>query len=596
VTASAGDLRAIAWSVPQGARLGAIGRIAVAPVTDIGAPDAANFGRSLRFVEDGGSPGGWAVDPWPLAVVGETALPGSPRVAVDPERPRMVVARGKEIILLDGSGGGDAEEVAIGRSASAVLQLALAPGGRRVASYGEGGEVELWPLDGGYHEPRPALQGPESHSCSDFRFDPSGEFLTACYDSGKALVWDLRGPPGAEPIPLDVGGTRTPQAGFHPGGRLLATATFPGSVELWPFEPRRYPVVLRGHSGEIEQLAFDPGGRFLLSNSTDGTIRRWPLGHAAAESPQVLYAWGHPVEAVVGWMALSGDGRFVVATGNETAARLISLEDGTVRSVGDFDQRLLRAAVDAVGQKLAFHATRGGVRLIQGMNLGSGEQTEVELPSPDKFDDSITELQFVADDRLLLAWAGTLYGWRPGEERPRPVARGVGRFQATPDGRFVIARPNPDRHPPFVATVFDLENGASTELASHGRQVHSLALDPTGTIAVTGSFDGVVRVGLSSGEPPHELVSGSGWVSGVAVSPDGRWIASGHFDGSVRIWPMPDLNKPPLHTLPHDALLTELGSLTNLRAVPDPDSPGDYVVQATEPFPGWEHLPAVPES
>jgi WD40 repeat protein len=592
VTASAGDSQAVAWSVPQGARLGAIGRIAVAPVTDIGAPDAANFGRSLRFVEDRPSPGGWAVDPWPLAVVGETALPGSPRVAVDPERLRMVVARGREIILLDGSEGRVAGEVSIGRSASAVLQLALAPGGGLVASYGEGGEIELWPLDGGYHEPRAALQGPESHSCSDFRFDPSGEFLTACYDSGKAVVWDLQGPPGAEPIPLDVGGTRTPQAGFHPGGRLLATATFPASVELWPFEPRRHPSVLRGHSGEIEQLAFDPGGRFLLSNSTDGTIRRWPLGHAAAESPQVLYAWGHPVEAVVGWMALSGDGRFVVATGNETAARLISLDDGTVRSVGDFDQRLLRAAVDAGGQQLAFHGIRGGVRLLEGMNPGIGERTEVELPSPELFDDSITELQFVAGGRLLLSWAGTLYVWQSGEERPRPIAQGVGRFQATPDGRFVIARPNPDRHPPFVATVFDLERGSSTVLSSHGDQVHSLALDPTGRIAVTGGFDGVVRVGWANGDPPHHLVSDSGRVSGVAVSADGRWIASGHFDGSVRIWPMPDLDKPPLQSLPHDELLARLQSLTNLRAVPDPDSPGNYLVQAAEPFPGWEHLPS----
>ncbi len=587
VSASAGDPQAIAWSVPGGARLGAIGRIAVAAITDIGAPDAANLGRSLRFVEDRPSPGGWAVDPWPIETVGGTTLPGSPRVAVDPHRRLMVVARGREIVAIDGSQGQAAGEAFVGRSASAVLHLALAPGGGVVASYGDGGEIELWPLDGGRSEARAFHQGPESHSCSDFRFDPSGEFLIACYDSGKALVWDLRGPPGAEPIILDVGGTRTPQAGFHPGGRLLATVTFPGSIELWPFEPRRYPSVLRGHTGEIEQLAFDPGGRILLSNSTDGTIRRWPLDRAAAESPRVLYAWGHPVEAVVGWIALSGDGRFVVATGNETAARLISLDDGTVRSVGDFDQRLLRAAVDAGGQQVAFHGVRGGARVLQAMDLDSGERTEVELPSPELFGDSYTELQFVAGGRLLLAWGGTLYSWRPGEELPRPVGRGIGRFQGTPDGRFVIARPNPDRHPPYVATVFDLEHGASTELSSHGRQVHSLALDPTGAIAVTGSFDGVVRVGRSSGEPPHELVSGSGWVSGVAVSPDGRWIAAGYKDGTIRLWPMPDLDEPPLATLPYPRFLAMLESLTNLRVVPDPENPGGSIVEAGAPFLGW---------
>jgi WD40 repeat protein len=301
----------------------------------------------------------------------------------------------------------------------------------------------------------------------------------------------------------------------------------------------------------------------------------------------VLYSWGHPVEAVCGWIALSGDGRFVVATGNETASRLISLDDGTVRSVGDFDQRLLRVAVDDTGQQLAFHGTRGGVRVLQTMDLDSGKRTEVELPSTEAFDDSITELQFVAGGRLLLSWGGTLYGWQPGEGPPRSIADGVGRFQATPDGRFVIARPNPDRHPPFVATVFDLERGTATELASHGRQVHSLALDPTGTIAVTGSFDGVVRVGRASDETPHELVSGSGWATGIAVSPDGRWIAAGYKDGTIRLWPMPDLDAPPLVSLSHRQFLAFLESLTNLRIVPDPENPGDFIVDAALPFPGW---------
>jgi WD40 repeat protein len=588
VTAGVGDPQAIAWSIPQGARLGAIGRIAVAPVTDIGPADAANFSRSLRFVEDGGFPGGWAVDPWPLAAVGATALPDSPRVAVEEHRRLMVVARGRDIVAIDGSQGPAPNELSVGRSASAVLHLALAPGGGLVASYGENGEIELWPLDGGHSGARAFHQGPASHSCSDFRFDPSGEFLTASYDSGKALVWDLHGPPGAEPISLDVGGTRTTQAGFHPGGRLLATATFPASVELWPFDPRRYPSVLRGHTGEIEQLAFDPGGRFLVSNSTDGTIRRWPLSRAVADFPRVLHAWGHPVEAVVGWMALAGDGRSVVATGNETSARLISLDDGTVRSVGRFDQRLLRAAVDAAGRQLAFHGSRNGVRMLQAVDLDSGEESEVELPSPDLFDDSITELQFVAGGRLFLSWGGTLYRWQPSEGPPRPIAGGVGRFQATPDGRFLIARPNPDRAPPFVATVFDLERGTATELASHGRQVHSLALDPTGTIAVTGGFDGILRIGRATGETPHELVSGSGWVSGVAVSPDGTLIAAGYKDGTIRLWPMPDLNEPPLATLPHFEFLATLESLTNLRVVPDPEDPGGSIVEAAAPFPGWK--------
>ena len=42
-------------------------------------------------------------------------------------------------------------------------------------------------------------------------------------------------------------------------------------------------------------------------------------------------------------------------------------------------------------------------------------------------------------------------------------------------------------------------------------------------------------------------------------SPDGQWIASGA-GSEVRLWPMPDLTRPPLHTLPLDGLLAKRGA------------------------------------
>jgi hypothetical protein len=53
---------------------------------------------------------------------------------------------------------------------------------------------------------------------------------------------------------------------------------------------------------------------------------------------------------------------------------------------------------------------------------------------------------------------------------------------------------------------------------------------------------------------------------------------------------MPDLEKPPLHTLPRDELLAKLGSLTNLRAVRDTESATGWTIEVG-PFPGWETVP-----
>jgi hypothetical protein len=78
-------------------------------------------------------------------------------------------------------------------------------------------------------------------------------------------------------------------------------------------------------------------------------------------------------------------------------------------------------------------------------------------------------------------------------------------------------------------------------------------------------------------------------VSGLAISPDGRSIASST-DESISIWPMPDVTQPPLHTLPHDALLAKLDALTNLRVVRDESSPTGWS-EEIGPFPGWKDVP-----
>jgi WD40 repeat protein len=80
------------------------------------------------------------------------------------------------------------------------------------------------------------------------------------------------------------------------------------------------------------------------------------------------------------------------------------------------------------------------------------------------------------------------------------------------------------------------------------------------------------------------------YILSTALSADGSWIATGDVGGSVRLWPMPDLSKTPFHALPYEELLARLRTLTNLRAVPDAQSPGGYKIEVG-PFPGWAEVP-----
>jgi WD40 repeat protein len=158
-----------------------------------------------------------------------------------------------------------------------------------------------------------------------------------------------------------------------------------------------------------------------------------------------------------------------------------------------------------------------------------------------------------------------------------------------PDGRHLLLLKTENvQEPVGTASVYDLQERRSWPLASHGDQVTLMAWDPSGQRVVTGSRDGIVRVGPVTGEEPHLLIGHEGPIWGVRVDPTGRLVASTGVDGTVRIWPMP--GGQPLHTWSHDAFLDKLRSLTNVRIVPDASASTGYRTTFL-PFQGWDREP-----
>ncbi len=139
--------------------------------------------------------------------------------------------------------------------------------------------------------------------------------------------------------------------------------------------------------------------------------------------------------------------------------------------------------------------------------------------------------------------------------------------------------------------VHDLRSGASQDVHLDAEcNLTDLAIGPAGEMLAEGCADGSVRVGRIGEEGYHLLLGHDAQVRTVAVSPDGAWVGSAGEDETLRLWPMPDLDKPPLHTLPHDELIAKLHSLTNLRVVRDTESATGWKVEVG-PFPGWETVP-----
>ena len=510
----------------------------------------------------------------------------------------------------------------LGRHNGALTSHACDPLGRFIASAGEDGEIRLWSLT---EATRPlVVQGPPNSSLlrftedgslleaavledgnlvswvwdlsgdsprflrrfdlggsgpGDWRWDTVGKKVARWGPDTEVRVWSMNGPVDAEPLVLNRGDNlQMNSVSFNPGGPWLATADAAG-LALWPFA-RQYPVVIDTHEREFRSLVFGPDGRWLASSAE--TVRLWPL---AGDPPPSARDMGDAANT----LAVSPDGELVL--GGSVGTRILSVSGKSPRILAGFVGQVWGVAFSPDG-RLA--AAVGGQfdpseRVIRIWDVFSGEEATVlevgERPV-------VYSLQFTADGGLLSLSESGLLKWNIETGEREVLYEGtLFVFAATSDGRRVLMVERDDASDLWgKAVLLDLDSGAATHLDRFGDEVSSVALDSTGAIALTGDRDGEVRFGLVTGEEPHLLLGHKNTTIAVALDPPGRWIASGDFDGVIRLWPMPDLSKPPLHTLPREELIAKLKTLTNLRVVRDPESATGWKL-THDPFPGWETVP-----
>ncbi|HEX6901636.1 MAG TPA: winged helix-turn-helix domain-containing protein [Thermoanaerobaculia bacterium] len=525
----------------------------------------------------------WSFDGQPPRLFGSVGW--KPVWGVDPGGGWLAYAEDRALHLLPMSGLGTSPARLVGHHESPISRILFAPG--RLASLDTSGELRLWPLPAGSATARPR-QSREQAPLRLLRglgrvrtlgFDSKASLLaTADYDQALSL-WDLEGPPEAEPTMLRQGEdvVSVVEVAFHPANRWLAAA-YTHSIALWPLS-RPYARILREPGSKLMALAFAPDGGWLASASQAGDIRLWPLAGAAAG--RALFSEEDRPRG------LSADpaGRYVAAGFISGKVRLLPLGTGPVRVLDGFGGGVWPVAVGPGGRLVAAGGSSPWESVIRVWDLETGKVRILDAGDGRR----LMGLQFLSDGRLASAGEAGLRLWRLADGSSRLLREGfVWSIAGSRDGRYLLSAGG-EVGVRGEAILFDLVSGRSRRLASHGSRVSAVALDPSGAMAVTGGFDGMVRVGPVSGEAPHLLLGHRGTLWAVAVHPDGRWIASAGEDRTIRLWPMP--KGQPFHTLPYGEFLARLRTLTNYRVIPDQKAPAGYGLDIA-PFPGWETLPS----
>ena len=587
VTAKLGELRL--FSVPSGKELWRSHAEASAGLTNTESLLATSDG----FLTVGSADEKKVVRLWnpnggPPREVGSAVVTHPAAYNFDAEGKSFVFARGHRLYV-QSLAAWNSEPAPIAEHATDVLGVAFGPGSGQVWASDESGEIRIWQRrDGGPAELFRVLQ---AKGTPDLIADATGRWVAGVgVVSGRPLIrlWDMRAHLAAEPLVLRKPSEFMNGLAFDPRGRWLAT-THNGNegVFLWPLGGS-YARVLRGHEARVDSVAFTPDGRALLSASVDGTVRAWPLSTESRVSSGILQR----MDLVFPRLGMEPSGEHFVVSARGGRVLRVPVAGGGARELTGFTAAadVVALAYGAEGRFVAAAPVVGPreEKFVRVWDLKTGA-VHVLGPLPgagDGFTGGALGLAFVGDERVVVSGAGGLGMFDLRGDGSRIFTDKIQLdVTVSHDGRFLLSVENEQ-----AVVLWNLDGTREKTLTSRGNP-YTVALDPTDKVVVSGGVDGVVRVGPISGEEPHLLLGHTGLIRSVAVSPDGNWIASGGEDGTLRLWPMPDLRRPPLHTLPHDALLDHLRSWTNVRAVPDRSSTTGWRIEAG-PFPGWKTLPS----
>jgi WD40 repeat protein len=488
----------------------------------------------------------------------------------------------------------------LGRTRDTPWSIAYSPRGDLVASTDLSAETRIFSTAEGAQNPVRVLQGPEYAGSARTSFDPRGRRVSQVGPNGTLVLWDLEGVPDAQPLVIGRPGPGllSNVVTWDPAGRWLVTGALAGTtMEFWPASsPRRR--VLPGFANSYA-LAFTPDGRWLATCTVNKPVRLWPLSARDGSVRNLV-----PPEPCISLAMHPTDGRVLVGT-NAGKVLLYPTPGGPARLLTDRFLPFPIPAFDRQGRQVvvfpfAFQPiTDPALRVLRVWDLPSGRERVHSVAH-------LTDADWSGFGTVAFAPDGLYVAGRGGVRRLSLPADPVGTVTSETVYEAPLAVLNLSRDGTHLLVLgarkalglgslfeemllLDLPGRGSRRITSHGARLSSAALSPSRRVVVTGDADGVVRVGPTTGEEPHLLFGHKGRVIAVAVSPDERWIASAS-DDSISIWPMPDVTKPPLHTLPHAELLAKLDALTNLRVARDPASATGWKLDVG-PFPGWKDVP-----
>ncbi|MGV9409072.1 WD40 repeat domain-containing protein [Nocardia sp. NPDC003693] len=335
---------------------------------------------------------------------------------------------------------------------------------------------------------------------------------------------------------------------YRQGGGVLASLALEGVLRLWNTTDPQHPKALSPRFDAIADMEFSPNGELLatvselISTGTGSapkfTITLWNV--STPEEPRLLTTLPQPPgsESHVAHVVFAPDGRTLVVNdtsslalwniGNPSSPALLSTtglhDPDTISGLGEItispDGRLLA---------LVHKEMRANSKVVQLWNISDPVEPALLTTTPGGPDDTVTELEFGPDNRILA------------------IGKGIGSIKPVGNNNATVTLwdiTDPGHARSYAVIPTDLTTLYALDFAPDGRM---LAIGGAGNTTLWSVSDPANPVRLTDYPAPSAAVCRyeaqsfpcQGGSSTIAFAPDGRTMATGTWGGALRLWSLP---------------------------------------------------------
>ncbi len=362
-------------------------------------------------------------------------------------------------------------------------------------------------------------------------FSSDGRYLATMGD-GIVKIWDAA--TGEKRLNLPAGGSGQDIA-FSSDGLHLATLEA-NVVKLWNLATAfqadlattlgsdpviKAPLLLAGHTVDIDSVAFNSTGTRLITASDDGTARVWDVSPAGAKDWLTLV--GHSDEFNIWDVEFSPDGTRLATASPDMTAKIWDAATGQeLLTLAGHAYDVVEVTFSPDGKRLATASWDKTAKIWDAL---TGRELLTLTGHTDKlnsvaFSHDGTHLATASDDHTAKIWDALT-----GKELFTLTTHSafVENVAFSPDG-MRLATGSGDK----TAKIWDALTGRELfTLTGYNDTVNDVVFSSDGTRLVTAGYEGIVKVWqVASGQELFTLTQDPYSLNEVAFSPDGTRLAA----------------------------------------------------------------------